>query len=1514
MKDIKQRNVSIFRALILSLILISYIDNKELGLEGVHSTFENMFNNFSSLFNSKPSPIKKQIRSMKPETKSENRVSEVEFRDKDGKMKTESQIEKELATNFGINNIKKEELEKVMKNFEKKAAPKKTQNRKLKKTSQKKAKGSLENKIRKAMRVGLSGEVLSSEPHMWDQESVKKTPNWVEFDDSHNISDHLSKKVVNKNFKGQMKSKSWGRSSQNKRILKNGEKQKSFRKQEKHFTQRSGVTPDGQTQFQEASFTSQSNENSGGLPLLDIDALDMGKFLEEHKSGLDTEMKPMNFDHFEDVSVDSPFMRDMFFPEDEQKKFEGIQNRMIGNLDDLFVPAGEFRSFDFPRELSMKHKKRSKNKKRRKSKNSKKRSSKKKSAKRKEVHMKSTQGEFERELDSGLYDYQYPETIYGYNSHILQNPQGCPNCASSAFVPDMTVNAPVVTNQQQNNNYGYVNNQAQMQMNQANQFNNVQQNNVVNHHHHHNHVGAAFNPALESNVGLQDYQQMESLYNDYLEALGEFNNDIPGAMSHGKKGKHINSLQNQICMNHQIHPYFGECTANLPQMISPDAEMYMHLPDNLINNSIEPKHIIHHHYLPSSYSEYSFNGPSALSQPMIPQPLMQPVFQPSPVFFHNYELLFDEPHPSAPKKPAKPVKKKEDLTMLEVKKTRLDIEHVKEELEGEFKHEIEIEIGDIKQHEQELQNHTDEEIHQLMDLTRQVADAQKSPPQAPVLNVEHTVMGINGHSVHQTQNGEFVVENASVSHHSSESHGRSHGYRSEGSGDSSDSSDDSMETTVIQKITPILMGANGGFEIGEHGQMGNLLDESEYSDLPEEFEDHSENSESVDHSDPSVSHSYVSDTEHSDNTSVTDKKSNQTTEEIIIQRGPNTDNEKVVEVHDDGHGLVKDLDEDFHSKESSSSSHNVTEEQTHNQITNKKNTHIVHHMGTPDDSKTVNINLDLLTDGEGGFYFEGKDGKPLGKLKGIGQELTGLENKLDQHRHEELDQFNKLNLDANADITVGSEQNLSEISATDLHDGQIDTDVKDLEELHEVKTDFLRDDLHDQSSSEPQLDQHMSALNVQSLDEIESVVSEQDHIINADGLQGDTDMNIEEQTANSGVLEALEEQTVNSEALLDQLAVHSSPAEMLDNLSTSHHSLSGLDNESANINNIVDDLDEDHNLVNSLSTEEIHTDGIHEKSQSSEINQTSIDTLTDPNLQNENTSFGNISSHSDDAQSLNHEDLALTSPTHIDNNSEDLHSTIETSPVTLDNHSEDLHSTIETSPVTLDNNSEIQNSIAVTSEVNIDDHSEIQSSIAVTSEVNIDDHSEIQNSIAVTSEVNIDDHSELQESNLNNIDSEKSLPDLSAVSTNEDSLNKVSIKRNLSNTPLTQDPALKVQNINFANPFDTKIPIFESIGHNFLNEFPPQERTLQQLADDYDKQNSETSIPEKQETTKDNSEQLERRIEMPIERQLRQTVAVQKSLEGVSALDLFQDLDMNAKFDAVKGNKMLGNEEFEPLF
>ena len=907
----------------ISVFLVAGLKGHYGDLSDVDSTFQSMFKNFSNIFDSSAAPRK--LSTKKPTSA----VQEVQFTDANGNLKSEDQIKQEIESKFEVQNAEDLGIDSVVHDLVSKGIPQQSGGRKLG--------GDLETKIQRAMNLGLGGELLSEDPQLLQKDSVKKSKNWVEFDDSADINDHREQDFKTKNGKGSIREKTWGSHSVKHRIGENGLKSLETVHKTSKVMKRSGPAGNGESSFQEMSFSSSSS-NAGDAPL----KMDVAGAVSE-----------------------DPEMGDMFFPEDQIKQMNEIQNRMMGNLDDLFTQPEEFAKVDVPRELRLKRRKRRSHKKK----------NKKRSRKKRKKRNRKLEG----------YDYEYPETVYGFNSHVIENPVNCPDCGSSSYVP--TVNTEYYGPDQQLNQF-QENNYAEQQNNMQ-QFN-TQQNNVNHFHNHHYHPQhAAFDPALSGQIKVDDYDKMEQLYLDYLNAVIQFNHETPTMASPRAVNKQMTVLEHQLVNQHHRNPYFGTQAITLPPMMSTDSELALHLPVKIAHPVI-PKTTIHHHYMEPSYNEYTFQGIPAV--PVV-------AAAPTPDMIHNYQVLMDMPHPMAPVVEAS-----------QAEETHTELQHVKKDLEIEFKNDLEIEVGKVMKHEDDIQKQTDKEIDHLMDLTRSVQNSMSTP--APTLNVEHTVMGVDGHQIHETKDGEIIVENNSESHSIKGGRG--------GEGSDYDSSAPSEKTEVIQKVTPIIIGNPGAFGGSDDSYSG-----SSYGS----------------YSEPSTTSSYKN-----------DSPSDGASEEIIIQKGDKVVNQQTGVLDNNSGNVVSnisDIDED-RNKIVDSSSTSTSQVHAKNSIYNEKNTHIVHHMGPPSDSKVLNIHLNLLSDGKGGFYFQGKDGKPVGTAGTLADKYDVLNHQLDTIRVKEVENFKHSG-------KMSQEGQIGEADQLDnMGDENIVTQINTVDDLHQVTDEDLK--------------------------------------------------------------------------------------------------------------------------------------------------------------------------------------------------------------------------------------------------------------------------------------------------------------------------------------------------------------------------------------------------------------------------------------------------------------------------
>ena len=1025
MKNCSLRKQRLAQLALLAIIITGCLSRQDTELSDIHSSFENIFNDFSKTFDS--APISYQNLQQRELQEPKERISEVKFTDQNGDMKSKAEIKREIETNFGINKVDPNELGRVMQNFENNQRKKKqTENRKLKRERQNSESLELQNKIKKIMNLGLAGEILSERPDIKEDGRIKKGKNWVEYDENDNVQDHFEKPIKShsKNQVGKLRESSWGNYSKKRRVLKNGGREVSNSKKSRKTIQ----GPNGNQTFQESSFSSSSFSNGGNFnPLMASQVMNSQQ--RAHR----------------------PMFGDMFLPEQEINRMNQLHQQMLNNMDEMFVPSEDFANVKIPSRLlsdkhHKKHKKHKKNKKHRKHKKNKK----------------------HRKLNNFGYT-EYPQ----YNMVHEINP--------------MNVVEQNLDQYQENNTIGIQNN--------FDQSNDVNFNGDFiapeTHHHHHHHHGhnhnhshfenGAFNPSLIGNTSEADYTKMEGLYSDYLAALEHVNEEDPRASSH-----QISMIEHQMELQHKKNPYFGNSALFIPQMIPNETEVSMHLPEQFLYSPV-PETTIHHHI---------YDPPVV---PMQTGPL-------SPVSLHNFQLFYGDSAPSHLNRNRK--KRRQKKQRRKKKETKLQMQHMKEDLEVKFKHEMQVEIGDVRKHEEELQAHTDEEIKELVDLTKRVSD---SKTQAPTLNVEHTVMSLNGQQVHQTAGGEVVID------HNNSKHSDDHSNSSySNSSYSDDSEGESMKTTVIQKITPILIDGNGKMNIGTgnldpsgsfhpgHRKRGSspsldidsiLTEDLDEEDISLPLDDskpssHTSSDTNADtssdtnadtSSDTNADTSSDTNADTSSDTSVgTSHNTDSSVEQILIQREPGTSNTNTVEVHDIHNGqdsVINDTDEDMvHSHDGVNQITNIDNQVNHNsvnnqlnehvknEIFNQKNTHIIHHMGEPSDSRVVNINLNLLNDGQGGFYFKGD--KPnnnhnsnniISNTQTIEENnYNDLDDQLDNIRTEQLNEVNKhgqINDDEDINNIIVDDQNPSN------ENEDVVTKIDHLEDVHEVDDQDLRADL-----------------------------------------------------------------------------------------------------------------------------------------------------------------------------------------------------------------------------------------------------------------------------------------------------------------------------------------------------------------------------------------------------------------------------------------------------------------------
>ena len=886
------------------------------------SSFQSMFKNFTNLFESSPQPRKLVSDETDPA------VQEVKFTDKDGNLKNKAQIKQEIEQKFHVKDADDLGLSSVLEDLAAKGmvqsddAP----------NSRKLAKG-IETKLQRAMNMGLGGEVLSQNPEFKEDDSVRKAKNFVEFENTGKLHDHVERSIKTKRGRQSLKSKSWGSHSVKHRIGENGLKTVETTHKTSKMMKRTGVGANGESSFQEMSFSSSSSDmNTPDMKMnVDMPEVKMGMFGNEDQEN-----------------------DDMFFPEEEIQKMNELHSKMLGDMQNLYAEPEEFTKVAPPRQLRLKKRsKRSKKNRRKRRKN--------KRAKNRKLNQ---------------YNYDYPESVYGYNSHIIENPVNCPNCSDTPYVPDLSDLHYFGPNQQLDQ---YQDNSQNMEMNQQNNYNNI------NHHHHH------YGPQIVNpmNIKVDDYNKMEQLYQQYLLAVLHSNQEIPSDASPRAMNKYVNVLQHQLHQMHHNNPGFGQMI-EVPPMVSTHTEMGYHIPQSM-TVPVEPKTIIHNHYVSPNVAQYTLHAP------------VVPAVAPTPVMIHNYEMLMDAPHPMAGMVMAPQVE--ESQTEI----THEEIQHVKKDLEIEFKNDIQVEVGKVMKHEDEIQKHTDQEIQNLENMALNIQGNLSKP--APALNVEHTVMGVNGHEIHETKDGEIIVQNGS---------GRSHG----GSSGSSPSSM-SAHTEVIEKVTPLIIGNPGGFGGGSESYSGNS------SSLSSSYQSRSPISQEISHDKDTDTYVVQDGQVTKEDTSVT----NQNNKAMIIQGANNT--------------MINDSDEDVTNVELNSVS-NTSNVNAKNSIYNEKNTHIVHHMGPPHDSKTLNIHLNLLSDGKGGFFFEGKDGKPVGTAGTLADKYDVLNHQLDTIRVSEAEDFKQTGeMSKNGKF-------MSKEPLDNQGDDQVVTQINTIDDLHQIRSEDIR--------------------------------------------------------------------------------------------------------------------------------------------------------------------------------------------------------------------------------------------------------------------------------------------------------------------------------------------------------------------------------------------------------------------------------------------------------------------------
>ena len=1208
-------------------------------------------------------------------------------------------------------------------------------------------------------------------------------------------------------------------------------------------------------------------------------------------------------------SLEDPEMNAFTFPEDEIQKMNEIQNRMKVDMDDMFVSPEEFARVTPPRELRMRRRRRSK-------KNKKSRKHKKKRKNRK--------------LNN--YDYDYPESVYGFNSHVIENPSNCPNCGQDPFIPTISDEEYFPNqelNQFQENNY--------LDNKVTNNQQNMQQNNI-NHYHTHHHQ--AFDPALASNIGVEDYDKMEKLYQDYLGAVMEFNHEVPSTGSARAVNKHMTVLQNQLVNHHKKNPYFGSDPIMLPPMMSTDSELALHYPQNQ-TISVTPETTVHHHYVMPSPSQYMFQAPT-----------MPMAMAPTPTMIHNYQLLMDAPHPMA--------------GMVQ-EQTKEELQHVKQDLEIEFKNDLEIEIGHVMKHEDDLQKHTDEEINHLLDMTRVMGTKT-----APTLNVEHTVMGVDGHQIHETKDGEIIVENHSESH--SIHHGR-------GGSASGDYYGDSEHTEVIQKVTPIIIGnpGFGGSASSYSGDSSNSSGSSRVSD-------------------------------YKNKTNQIDVGS----EKIIVENQNLVDGQEVKqnqEINQNQTENIMDHDEDHSSLEESSveDSSNI---QSKNSIYNEKNTHIVHHMGAPNDEKTLNINLDLLSDGKGGFYFEGKDGKAIGSAGTLTDKYDILNHQINTLRSEEVENFKKTGT-MSKDGQIGEAQPLD-----NMGDENVVTQIDGVEDLHEVTNEDLtkinqmkpedletgviqpNDRLSD--SSLENADHLSEAQNIEALDQVQENESVHQDLSETEkeGMMNNIVTELPDDLDNVSSIESSDENITNlSESQKD----HTSPENIIEEAEVmSHHTsetnIGDVEVERQPIaSHVSDQIQEDEQNPSHLTEssnaiqeadqipvqeniENIQDGDVTRAQISPDLNEDQLDTES-PEIISE---IDNVDNNPLDSEDLQEEVITQ------DNLSETQDSTVnQESPITQDEDVIDQDALSETDQSTVPENEDVidQNDLSETdkSTVNKDEDVIDQDALSETDQsiINEDENVTVQDDLSETNastanelsqEVNLDNanpsesqdlidqenlsetdssskidetisQDDLSESDKSTVDQNEdqdqvivqddlSESDNSTVDKNEDQVTvqddlsesdnstvdenaeEVTVQDDLSESDKsTQEKASESADVisqddlsesekstknednlmarklgNFENlnrnPFKNKPDIFEEYGRNFITN-PIKPRSMKQIAEDFDKnfKNLESNNDKKQ-----------------------------NKIEFVEPRELFEDLDITSKLRANLGIGATQENEYKPLF
>ena len=934
------------------------------------------------------------------------------------------------------------------------------------------------------MGSGFGNQMLgeSQIPNIKETEDLEKGDGWMQLDRNFQKHSQQHRDVNNTHFKGKVRSSSNAKRSLGERMGQNGHKIMIDSASSDNHRQSQGITPDGGQFMSNSSF--QSFSSSSQTP----QAGSAGSLFDSVNAQNAFERANHNLSNVEHTFPEDDFNNGVFMSDHEMQQLQKMRAGMGNDFEEMFVHPDEFIK---PRSLKLSKKKHRKNdididmdyfdksvQKIKKVHSSKKRRKRRRRKKRKSTKSKKRRN---RKLEQGWYNLDDPHSVYGYDSQLPSDDFNLDLAKLGMPMEEtgLTLNEQNQMNNHQQNNMEQFNvdgsvhdnfnefNQNQLNQIQQNEMNhvhdnmfeqNIQNNNhhMHNHNHHHHHYNAhpqpmetyGFNEAQMPMVQLGEFDEMSHLYEEYLEAMARMNNETGEQPNPIVLGKQINLIEQQLKLNHRRRPYFGQRPLLFPQMMSPEGELAMHMPEMYgpTPPMVSMQQATHHYFFPGSAfcGMHPYMAPPMMGAPIVP-PMPMPL--PSPDVVHNFQLLYDEPHPQAAQ-----VMQIELAEEKRHSETQLEITHAKTDIEHEIKHEIEIEIGRHEKHEDEMYQKTEKEIDQLMDLTKREIELRTAKPQQPMFNVEHTVLGINEHStVHQTKGGEIEV--TQLSHESSAQ---------------SEESGESMQTTIEQKITPIIIDKHGNIKEAGDQSLSSLL-----SDPSNIFPGHRKRDGDSSQTLGSSPQSNISSQQESvytpdQNTSATsspktnlNSPSSDLEEEIIVQRGVGTANQKIVEVHDDNTLNNIDIDEDnrLNVDQSDSQEHNEEHhfDKTHNEILNEKNTHIVHHMGQPDDKRIINVNLDLLTDGKGAFYVAGKDGV---KGSGFDGNFDVLETQLDQIRNKELQTINSKQNQKNNGTQI---ENVSDVSDQSHN---VVTKIGNLSELHEVRSSDLNVDINESATGQ----------------------------------------------------------------------------------------------------------------------------------------------------------------------------------------------------------------------------------------------------------------------------------------------------------------------------------------------------------------------------------------------------------------------------------------------------------------